>query len=226
MTTTQTRILIFLTGFLLSIMLNVARANAHDVVDHAAPRPSKGRMAVSDKTPTWTIDRWHKQAKVPMPYRPTVIRGGCWYEEYRDRSCATYGTRTIWLVRMDRLTYYHEVGHLLDFGMEQKWRTWFAASLNAHSAWHDGDVDGEGGTPPLQEWFADVFATCAMYGVNPPAYLLTGGRTRYVTLEGYGGWTPRLSHYQSACRKFKYDIRYVGEEQYRPVLEDIIPFPA
>lgn len=204
-----------------------ATAQAHDVVDHATPPPVKARTSVSAKTPAWIIDGWHKKSKVPLPYRPTVVHGGCWYEPYRDRSCATHNTKTVWLKRMDRWTYYHEVGHLLDFGMEQRWRTWFAIRLNAHGAWHDGDVNGEGGTPPLQEWFADVFATCAMYGTNPPAYLLTGTKkTRYVLLQGYGGWSPRLTHYQFICRKLKYDVRYVGEEQYQPVLDGIIPFPA
>lgn len=119
------------------------------------------------------------------------------------RACAQPGRNTIWIPRdqVYRDVLYHEMGHLYDFGMEQGMRDWFALVLNDPRGWREGSA--EEGKPPLNEWFADFYAACAMGVSAPPSR--TG---RVVRISGYGALYMRLQDYQEGCRKLRYHTNY------------------
>jgi len=152
------------------------------------------------------LSRFVAKMKVPMPGTDvTVVLGECPYFE-GALGCVSSNTPDVVYMRssLPAEVLYHELGHVFDLGMDPAQRDWFlSAVFKTDQPWR-GAVAGE---PSPAEWFADLYAACAEWGVNYPRGLLLDGR---VVPFGYVGPSYTPAAYRTACRRIKYYIPWVG----------------
>lgn len=150
--------------------------------------------------------RWLDRSKVQAPPATiTLHEAPC--PSHPETSCARTPGLEIWIHpfhRMNPGTLYHELGHQFDYGMRMEDRGWFLHEFfGPGRTW----LNPRGIGMP-SEHFANLYAHCAMFGVNTTD--LTNGRVRVA---GHGERFIPIAKYQSACRYLKYNMQYVGQDE-------------
>lgn len=119
-------------------------------------------------------------------------RGGCYV--VRDETIwidsARYKNPRVleWVLR-------HELGHHIDYsGLDDETRGLVRSILRDDRDWSDGDSSGKG-VAPLQEWWADLYATCGMYPWE--------AQKGKIDIPGYGGLVVTAKDYGRLCRHLK-----------------------
>lgn len=141
--------------------------------------------------------RWVRRSGVPTPPITLVLhRASCPLAE--GASCTLWGMPyDMWLLPEEwrnRFVFMHELGHIFDAGMDDTFRIRFGNVMRDPRPWYDGDYDSRG--QALSEDFADVYATCGIYGMRA---LPVPPEDATVALEGYGREIT-MRQYRRACR--------------------------
>lgn len=116
--------------------------------------------------------RWAEASKMPTPEATievieTGAEKGCPNREMNFAGCTRPSEGKVWLAPeliaggYPRGTFYHEVGHNVDFLLLPEWmRLRFMAILEMEGSW-DADIEKVSYWPPSEK-FAQVYAECAI----------------------------------------------------------------